>query len=109
LRAFLYGLNHAVFTATTGAALGYAREASSHARALAVVLAGLGAAIVQHQLWNVVASHKIVELLCDPPAVDAACRATPSATNLYVVVPLIVLLTIGPGAAALVTAASRRR
>ena len=64
-------------------------------------------AIAQHQLWNNLASAKIVDLLCDPVTADAACRAIPSAWNLYVVVPLIVLLTVGPGAAALATAAWR--
>jgi hypothetical protein len=102
LRGFLYGLNHAVFTATTGAAFGYAGAAQSRARALAIAVAGWSAAVAQHVAWNTVATRKLVEILCDPRVPGEACRVPTSPWHLYVTAPMIVFLFIGPGVTALV-------
>ena len=108
LRSLLYGLNHAVFTATTGAALGYARDAASRPRAAIMALVGWCAAVVQHLAWNATAATRIVEILCDPAAVGEACRVPPSPWHLYVVAPAIVTLFVGPGAVVLLALARRR-
>lgn len=52
LRAIIFGLNHALFTAVTGAALGYSRYALSRPRRLAAPFLGLAGAIVLHAIHN---------------------------------------------------------
>ncbi|HBY99654.1 MAG TPA: PrsW family intramembrane metalloprotease, partial [Chloroflexi bacterium] len=52
LRAVIFGLNHALFTAVTGAALGYSRYALSRPKRLAAPFLGLGGAIVLHATHN---------------------------------------------------------
>ncbi len=56
LRAVLGGLGHALYTATTGAALGWSRSryGTGMARTL-VPLGGLALAMFQHSLWNTTA------------------------------------------------------
>ena len=109
LRATVYGANHAVFTATTGAALGYARTMTSRRRAAIVLLVGFAAAVALHVLWNTVVSDAIGRMLCAAPAADAACRNPPPPWMLYVTVPLMVTLFIGPCVAALLAIAARTR
>jgi RsiW-degrading membrane proteinase PrsW (M82 family) len=97
VRALLGGFNHALFTATTGAALGWAwRRNASGARWL-VPLVGLGLAIIQHVVWNAVASDAINGVLCGPELVGGPCRPHPSETSLLVMVPLLTAIFIGPG------------
>ena len=109
LRGFLYGLNHAVFAATTGAAFGHACAMRSRGRALALALAGCCAAVAQHVAWNAVASRTLVDVLCDPRVAGEACRVPTSPWHLYVTAPAIVALFIGPGVAVLVAAARWHR
>lgn len=99
LRALLGGCNHAAFTATTGAALGYAVTAGAGAGAVRwlVPLVGLGLAIVQHVAWNAVAASAINGVLCGPELGTAPCRATPTWTSLFVLVPFLVVIFVGPG------------
>ena len=52
LRSIVFGLNHAFFTAFTGAALGYGRLIISRRRRNGLLLLGLGAAILAHALHN---------------------------------------------------------
>src|SRR5687768_2549145 len=52
LRAGLFGLNHAMFTALTGAALGFARSLPTGASRGFVAALGLGAAMIMHALHN---------------------------------------------------------
>ncbi len=52
MRGALFGLNHAFFTAFTGAALGYARLTRDRRRALIVPFLGLLAAILAHAAHN---------------------------------------------------------
>jgi RsiW-degrading membrane proteinase PrsW (M82 family) len=52
LRAGLFGLNHSMFTAFTGGALGYARSVRMGWRRGLVASLGLGAAMVLHGLHN---------------------------------------------------------
>lgn len=106
VRGILAGLKHAVFTATTGAGLGWARAAHGRARVAIPLLAFL-AAVAQHVVWNAVASEAITRALCGAPTADAACRHTPSDAALLVSVPLIVALCVGPGLLALALLARR--
>jgi len=52
LRAGLFGLNHSMFTAFTGGALGYARSLPGGWRRGLVASIGLGAAMVLHSIHN---------------------------------------------------------
>ncbi len=56
LRSVLFGLNHAFFTAFTGAGLGYARMAKTRFGRRTIPLIGLAAAIGAHAIHNLGAS-----------------------------------------------------
>jgi len=107
VRGILGGLKHAVFTATTGAGLGWARQAAGVRARLFVPLGAFVAAVVQHGVWNTVASQAITDALCAAPAPEAACRIAPPASALYVSVPLIVAVCIAPGVVGLLVALRR--
>src|SRR4029453_3800661 len=96
----LAGLKHAVFTATTGAGLGWMQLATRRATRVVIPIVALGAAIVQHVVWNAVASEAITRALCGAPTAEARCLPVPSHLALFVSVPLITALCLGPGAAA---------
>jgi RsiW-degrading membrane proteinase PrsW (M82 family) len=108
VRGVLAGLKHAVFTGTTGAGLGWAREVRGRRARLLIPLLALAAAVAQHAAWNAVASHAITRALCGAPGAEAACLPAPSDLALFVSVPLIVALCVGPGALALAAIARRR-
>jgi RsiW-degrading membrane proteinase PrsW (M82 family) len=98
-RAVLSGLNHAVFSACAGAALGWAARTEARlATAVGVAAAGLSLAIVQHIVWNAFASGAINEILCNPFVSGGACRGDPDLRDLAIGAPLIELLFIAPGA-----------
>jgi RsiW-degrading membrane proteinase PrsW (M82 family) len=98
LRALLGGWNHAAFTATTGAALGWAlRDDRTAGPRWLVVAVGLGLAIVQHVAWNAVAATAINGVLCGPELGAAPCRADPTWTSLFVLVPILMAIFVGPG------------
>lgn len=103
LRGLLGGLNHAAFTATVGAGLGYARQARTRVGWRVVPLVALGAAIAQHMAWNGIASRALTDLLCNPEYVDGPCRAAPEPWALIVTAPLVVAAFIGPGLVILAT------
>lgn len=112
LRGLLQGLNHAAFTATTGAAVGwaYGRTARPPAPAAAVLL-GLGLAVVVHAVWNAVASEAITQVLCGAPVPGAPCTPAPAPLDLLVTVPVLVAAFVGPLVLALfvIGTAPRRR
>lgn len=60
LRAGLFGLNHSVFTAFTGAALGLARSIRSRALQSLVPALGLGTAMVFHAIHNGLSESVVV-------------------------------------------------
>jgi len=97
IRALLGGFNHAAFTATTGAALGHAWTARTQRGRWVVPAVGLALAIVQHVGWNAVASNAINGVLCGPELVGGPCRPRPTDTSLFVTVPLLTAIFIGPG------------
>lgn len=95
LRAFLQGFNHAAFTATTGAAIGWLRGPGARTRW--VVALGLLAAVAQHVLWNALGAQLVTELLCGAESPGGMCRFAPTDTSLFVSVPLVVLAFLAPG------------
>jgi RsiW-degrading membrane proteinase PrsW (M82 family) len=107
VRGILAGLKHAVFTGTTGAGLGWTPAVPGWRARIAIPLVALLAAIAQHVVWNAVASHAITRALCGASALEARCLPVPSGVALFVSVPLIVALCLGPGALALVAIARR--
>ena len=107
VRGFLGGLKHAVFSGTVGAGLGWARGSRTRRARLLIPACALLAAAAQHAAWNAVASQAITRALCGAAAPQAACRAEPADVALFVSVPLIVALFVGPGALALLAIARR--
>jgi RsiW-degrading membrane proteinase PrsW (M82 family) len=103
LRALLAGLNHAAFTATAGAAVGWVVAQRGARRWVAPPL-GLGLAIAEHVVWNALAADTINTLTCNPSAPGGACRVPAPAAALFVAAPLIVGVCIGPALAALAVA-----
>jgi RsiW-degrading membrane proteinase PrsW (M82 family) len=97
VRALLGGFNHAAFTATTGAALGHAWVAASPRGRILLPAVGLAIAVVQHVAWNAVASHAINGVLCGPELGSAPCLPRPTDLSLFVLVPLLVTIFVGPG------------
>jgi RsiW-degrading membrane proteinase PrsW (M82 family) len=108
LRGFLQGMNHAAFTATAGAAIGwaYGRAIERPAR-VGIVLVGLALAILVHAVWNTVASETITQLLCGAPTPGAACTPAPAPLDILVTVPIVVATFVGPVALCLLAIASR--
>jgi hypothetical protein len=103
-------MNHAAFTATVGAAMGWAYgRATERAARVGIVLVGLALAILVHAVWNTVASETITQLLCGAPAPGAACTPAPAPLDLLVTVPIIVATFVGPLALCLLAIASRIR
>lgn len=97
VRALLGGGNHAAFTATTGAALGWARRRRGAAGVRLVPALGLAFAMVQHVVWNAVAASAIAGVLCGPELTGGPCRPVPTNTSLFVLVPIITAIFIAPG------------
>jgi RsiW-degrading membrane proteinase PrsW (M82 family) len=88
LRAIIGGLGHAVYTGTTGAALGFARETSSTFLKVVVPPIGLFLAMCQHATWNLFATAM--------PGLLKSLHVS-GALYLFVFAPLVSLLLIGPG------------
>ena len=108
LRGFLQGMNHAAFTATVGAAIGWAYgRATERPARVGIVLVGLALAILVHAVWNTVASETITQLLCGAPSPGAACTPSPAPLDLLVTVPIVVATFVGPLALCLFAIATR--
>ncbi len=97
VRAVLSGGIHSLFTATTGAAFGYARGSTVPAARVLVPCAGFALAVLQHAAWNGVASGAITSLLCNPDAATGACAAAPGVPALLFRVPFVAVLGMTPG------------
>ena len=104
LRGVLGGLNHAVFTATVGAALGWGMQRRGRWLWAAAPL-GLALAIAQHVVWNGLAASALNTLACNPSQPGGACNPPASATALFITAPLIVLPCIAPALLLLAIAA----
>jgi RsiW-degrading membrane proteinase PrsW (M82 family) len=111
VRALLGGCNHAAFTATTGAAFGWAAKAGARPGRWLVPAIGLALAIVQHVVWNAVAANAITGVLCGPELAGGPCRPVPTDTSLFVLVPILTAIFLGPGLVTLgaITVLARRR
>jgi len=111
VRGIVAGAKHGLFTATAGAAIGWARRASATTtRIIGFAVAGLTAAVAQHALWNGIASHVITDVLCNAPSPGGSC-AGPDRVDLLVSVPALTAICLAPGALALrwVTRANQNR
>ncbi len=97
VRALLGGGNHAAFTATTGAALGWAWTRPRPGGPWLVPALGLAFATLQHVVWNAVAANAIQGVLCGPELAGGACRPTPTDMSLFVIVPLLTGIFVAPG------------
>jgi protease PrsW len=109
VRSVLAGLKHAVFSGTTGAGFGWVQTLPGRRSRVLIPLVALVAAIAQHVVWNAVASHAITNALCGASVAEPRCLPVPSGVALFVSVPLIVALCLGPGVLALVAIARRGR
>lgn len=107
VRGFLEGAVHPLFTASTAAGLGIARAAPGGPTPVRASLVGFGAAVVQHALWNGIASRVVTEILCNGVAPGGACRGDPDVLRLLVAVPLVVAAALGPGVVTLTVLARR--
>jgi RsiW-degrading membrane proteinase PrsW (M82 family) len=108
LRGLLQGMNHAAFTATAGAAIGWAYGGRTERPArVGVVVVGVALAILVHAVWNTVASETITQVLCGAPTRGAACTPAPSPLDLLVTVPIVVATFVGPLALCLFAIAAR--
>lgn len=88
LRAILGGTGHALYTGTTGAALGFAREMRKWWAWLIIPLIGYLIAVIQHAAWNLFAGAVIPALL---PAETAEW------VYFCLVAPIQTLVLTGPG------------
>ena len=107
LRGIVAGAKHALFTATAGAAIGWARRMpATTSRALGFAVTGFAAAVAQHALWNDVASQVITDALCNAASPGGSC-AGPDAVDLLVRVPAFTVICLTPGVLALVAITRR--
>ena len=88
LRGVIQSGNHALFTATLGAALG-AAGATRGGRRVAIGAFGLAAAIALHVVWNAGVSQAITTVLCNAPDGSASCAPAPDASDLLLAVPAL--------------------
>jgi RsiW-degrading membrane proteinase PrsW (M82 family) len=92
VRVILGGFGHALYTGTTGAGLGIARE-TRHKWLIPIVVPGAYIlAILQHAAWNFFAGALIPSLLPDDISVG---------TLLFVVMPIVTFVLTAPGLFAL--------
>lgn len=95
LRAGLFGLNHSMFTALTGAALGFARSLPTGAVRGFVAAIGLGAAMIMHALHNaLVTAPAILATGADGENIVLAACLGAIAADWGGVILVIVLATI---------------
>lgn len=87
VRAIFGGLGHALYTGTTGAGLGYAREAKPGPLQWLVPIGCFLLAILQHAAWNLTAT-----------IVGVLTQGIDPLIELFVVVPLLVLFLSVPAA-----------
>jgi RsiW-degrading membrane proteinase PrsW (M82 family) len=109
VRGLLQGFDHAIFTATTGAAIGWGRRRARGVGVAVRGVAGLAVAIAQHAVWNAVGSRAVTAVLCNAAAPGGACREPPPAPRLLASVALVVAASIGPGVLVLLALLRRAR
>jgi protease PrsW len=87
VRVILGGFGHALYTGTTGAALGFARETNNQFLGVLVPVLGYVLAIAQHAAWNLIAGAVLPAVLPDLNPLIL----------LFFVLPLESLFLTGPG------------
>lgn len=106
LRGIVGGAKHPVFTATTGAAFGRARAMPAGAARTGLAIAGLGGAVLQHAVWNGVASRAITGVMCHAASAGGPCQG-PDTVDLLVRIPPLILACLAPGLLGLAVVARR--
>jgi RsiW-degrading membrane proteinase PrsW (M82 family) len=96
-RGIVGGAKHAIFTAIAGAALAGARELPTRTGRIGLAAGGVALAVLQHALWNGVASRSITDALCHAARPDGPCLAVPDPFDLFVRVPVLTLTGLAPG------------
>jgi RsiW-degrading membrane proteinase PrsW (M82 family) len=95
VRAMLGGSMHAIYTAFTGAGLGYVREANSPNLRWIAPFAGIAIAIGAHYVWNSIATHLLTNLTDTTSEITGLLLLYPLVYLLFLAPPLIILLIIG--------------
>lgn len=91
-RVILGGFGHALYTGTTGAALGLAREMTNKWLAVLLVPLGYFLAVLQHAAWNFIAATIVPSLL--PEDINPLML-------LFVIMPVVSFVLTAPGLLAL--------
>jgi RsiW-degrading membrane proteinase PrsW (M82 family) len=96
VRSIMGALGHSIYTAATGAGLGYAREAQGLVPKILAPIAGYAAAVIMHALWN--GTGVIMELsgLEVHPLVDLLI-VLPGMALLYTLPAIVGLVAIAAG------------
>lgn len=121
LRGILGGITHTVFTACSGAAIGWwasrnrresaaavpsAVQSGRGGKAAVLLVAALVLTIAQHAVWNALGAPMIADALCGAPSGGGTCTPVPTNSALFGSATWVAALFLAPGAA-LVTAAWR--
>lgn len=88
LRVILGGFGHALYTGTTGAGIGLARETSHRWLIPILVVGGYVLAVLQHAAWNFIAATLVPALLPED---------TSPVFLLFVVMPITTVVLTAPG------------
>jgi RsiW-degrading membrane proteinase PrsW (M82 family) len=88
MRVILGGFGHALYTGTTGAGIGLARETTHRWLIPILVIGGYILAIIQHASWNFIGATLVPEMLPED---------TSAAFLLFVVMPVTTLVLSAPG------------
>jgi len=96
VRIVLGGFGHALYTGTTGAALGYAREIGARWKFVPIVMGGYLLAVLQHASWNFIGATLVPAML--PEDINPFVL-------LFVVMPLTTFVLTAPGFLALLITA----
>jgi RsiW-degrading membrane proteinase PrsW (M82 family) len=99
MRAILGGFGHAIYTATTGAGVGFAAGSSNLVIKLTAPFVGYLLAIAQHSAWNALAASFILPML-------SGALANNVLLGLFVVSPIVSFIFIAPGLLTLLTIAA---
>ncbi len=99
IRVIMIGFMHSVWTACTGAALGFAREITPGPRRIIIPVVGYLCAIALHALWN--SSSVITAILAHIAGIQLNALAM-----IFLVIPASIAILLLPGIAVLVALAA---
>jgi len=100
LRGILGGITHTVFTACSGAAVGWwAAQPCRGGAAAGTLAAALLLTIAQHALWNALGAPMVADALCGAESNAGACTPVPTNSALFGSATWIAAVFLTPGAA----------